>query len=232
MISNYFTSAIIFCLFPDNKYTKNMLVNWYSEKLLVYILKLKTSKTKFNLSELKIIVKYSASFSILKNLDITVDYKKLKEEWKLVDITEKHLAIFKEYEKVYAILNEFNEELALNLFVCRVFPKIIEQKDDYVLMSLEFGDYENLLLKIEKQKDGKIIVSNDLPKKSETKIFHLRPHARKSKYVINGIEYGNGNCKDTDELPNGDKMTKQSFWLNNSYIIKIIENTIKKVEEK
>ena len=86
--------------------------------------------------------------------------------------------------------------------------------------------------KIEKQKDEKIIVRNDLPKKSETKIFHLRPHARKSKYVINGIEYGNGNCKDTDELPNGDKMTKQSFWLNNSYIIKIIENTIKKVEEK
>ena len=86
--------------------------------------------------------------------------------------------------------------------------------------------------KIEKQKDEKIIVRNDLPKKSETKIFHLRPHARKSKYVINGIEYGNGKCKDTDELPNGDKMTKQSFWLNNSYIIKIIENTIKKVEEK
>ena len=86
--------------------------------------------------------------------------------------------------------------------------------------------------KIEKQKDGKIIIRNDLPKKSETKIFHLRPHARKSKYVINGIEYGNGNCKDTDELPNGDKMTKQSFWLNNGYIIKIIENTIKKVEEK
>ena len=86
--------------------------------------------------------------------------------------------------------------------------------------------------KIEKQKDGKIIVRNDLPKKSETKIFHLRPHARKSKYVINGREYGNGNCKDADELPNGDKMTKQSFWLNNGYIIKIIENTIKKVEEK
>lgn len=153
MISNYFTSAIIFCLFPDNKYTKNMLINWYSEKLLVYILKLKTSKTKLNLSELKVIIEYSASFSILKNLDITVNYKKLKEEWKLVDITEKHLAIFKEYEKVYDILNEFNEELALNLFVCRVFPKIIEQKDDYVLISLEFGDYENLLLKIEKQKD-------------------------------------------------------------------------------
>lgn len=153
MISNYFTSAIIFCLFPNNKYTKNMLVNWYSEKLLVYILKLKTSKTKLNLSELKVIIEYSASFSLLKNLDITVNYKKLKEEWKLVDITEKHLAIFREYEKVYAILNEFNEELALNLFVCRVFPKIIEQKDDYVLISLEFGDYENLLLKIEKQKD-------------------------------------------------------------------------------
>lgn len=102
---------------------------------------------------------------------------------------------------------------------------------------MEWNLYKNKFkkgvnFKIEKQKDGKIIIRNDLPKKSETKIFHLRPHARKSKYVINGIEYGNGNCKDTDELPNGDKMTKQSFWLNNGYIIKIIENTIKKVEEK
>ena len=148
MISNYFTSAIIFCLFPYNKYTKNMLVNWYSERLLVYILKLKTSKTKLNLSELKVIIEYSASFSLLKNLDITVNYKKLKEEWKFVDITKKHLAIFKEYEKVYAILKEFNEELALNLFVYRVFPKIV-----YTLISLDFGDFENLLLKIERQKD-------------------------------------------------------------------------------
>ena len=85
---------------------------------------------------------------------------------------------------------------------------------------------------VEKQSDGKVIVKNDLPKKSETKIFHLRPHASKARYVINGCEYGNGSNSDTDELPNGDKMTKQCFWLNNDYIIEIIKDIINKGEEK
>jgi putative type II restriction endonuclease len=102
---------------------------------------------------------------------------------------------------------------------------------------LEWNLYRNKFengvnFKIEKQNDGKIIVKNDLPKKSKTKIFHLRPHASKSKYVIGGQEYGNGNNGDTDELPNGDKMTKQCFWLNNDYIIKIIKDIIIKGEEK
>lgn len=69
-------------------------------------------------------------------------------------------------------------------------------------------------------------VSNDLPKKSNTKILHVRPHASKSFHRINGIIYGNGDIrKDTDELPNGDLMTKQCFWLNNDYI----KNIIKKI---
>ena len=102
---------------------------------------------------------------------------------------------------------------------------------------LEWNLYRNKFedgvnFKIEEQNDGKIIVKNDLPKKSETKIFHLRPHASKSKYVIGGQEYGNGSNSDTDELPNGDKMTKQCFWLNNDYIIKIIKDIIIKGEEK
>lgn len=81
--------------------------------------------------------------------------------------------------------------------------------------------------KIKEQKNNKMIVKNDLPKKSETKIFHLRPHASKSKYVIDGKEYGNGKNSDMDELLNNDKMTKQCFWLNNEYIIKIIDEIIK-----
>lgn len=44
MIRGYFDSAMMFYLFPNNKYTKDMLVNWYSEKLLAHILKLKVLK--------------------------------------------------------------------------------------------------------------------------------------------------------------------------------------------
>lgn len=77
---------------------------------------------------------------------------------------------------------------------------------------------------ITKDKSGKEIIKNDLPSKSEHTIFHLRPHAQKSAYVINGKRYGMGNDRDMDDLPNGDKMTCQCFWLNNDYIAKIIED--------
>lgn len=68
------------------------------------------------------------------------------------------------------------------------------------------------------------VVSNNLPKKSQTKIIHLRPKASKSAYLLdNGYSCGNVK-KDGDQLPNGEWMTKQCFWLNNDYVLKQIEN--------
>ena len=51
--------------------------------------------------------------------------------------------------------------------------------------------------------DGKVN-RNNLPKKSENKVSHVRPHGQ--------------NAKDTFDLPNGKKMTKQCFWLNAQYL--------------
>lgn len=50
--------------------------------------------------------------------------------------------------------------------------------------------------------------SNNLPKKFESPVAHVRPHGQ--------------NRKDTYPLPDGREMTKQSFWLNNTYIEKQI----------
>ncbi|MCH5210171.1 MAG: hypothetical protein J1F01_04325 [Oscillospiraceae bacterium] len=47
-------------------------------------------------------------------------------------------------------------------------------------------------------------VSNNLPKQSESRVAHVRPHGR--------------NGDDKLPLPDGRMMTKQCFWLNNSYI--------------
>ena len=47
-------------------------------------------------------------------------------------------------------------------------------------------------------------VCNDLPKQTESRISHVRPHAR--------------NANDSLPLPDGRRMPKQCFWLNNSYI--------------
>lgn len=69
-------------------------------------------------------------------------------------------------------------------------------------------------------------VENNLPNPSEDKknIFFVKPHLSKTAYLINGIKYGKGNLNEhTDELPNGDLMTKPSMWLNKNYILKAIE---------
>lgn len=47
-------------------------------------------------------------------------------------------------------------------------------------------------------------VSNNLPKKTENPVAHVRPHGK--------------NGSDRLPLPDGRMMTKQCFWLNNSYI--------------
>ena len=100
-----------------------------------------------------------------------------------------------------------------------------------VIGKTEWESYKNKFLsgvnfELKQQKNGKIIVHNDLPKKSNTKIFHLRPHSAKSAYIIKGIKYGNGSENDMDTLPNGDKMTHQCFWLNNDYVSEIIKDII------
>lgn len=50
---------------------------------------------------------------------------------------------------------------------------------------------------------------NNLPKQAESPVAHVRPHARDS--------------RDTYSLPDGREMPKQCFWLNRTYIEKIID---------
>lgn len=69
------------------------------------------------------------------------------------------------------------------------------------------------------QKNGKVIIENNLPGISDNGIFHIRPHASKSYYELkDGETYGSGSVSDSDLLPSGERMTKQAYWLNRSYI--------------
>ena len=79
-----------------------------------------------------------------------------------------------------------------------------------------------------KQKNG-IVFSNNFPKKSDNSIIHIRPHASKRYYVMeDGAVYGNGTIADADKLPDGRWMPKQSFWLNNTYVLSILDEHLKK----
>ena len=55
---------------------------------------------------------------------------------------------------------------------------------------------------------------NNLPKATENRVSHVRPHAKDS--------------SDTYELPDGRPFPKQCFWLNNSYILSQLEERFKK----
>lgn len=60
---------------------------------------------------------------------------------------------------------------------------------------------------VELKFDGRV-THNNLPKQAESRISHVRPHAR--------------NITDTYPLPDGREMPKQCFWLNRKYIEGII----------
>ncbi len=66
-------------------------------------------------------------------------------------------------------------------------------------------------------------VHNNLPGMADNGYVHVRPHTNKAAYKLkNGYRKGDIN-KHADQLPNGEWMTKQCFWFNNTYIENVLE---------
>lgn len=77
---------------------------------------------------------------------------------------------------------------------------------------------EGVKLKVVHRKKQEIVVNN-LPGLSDNGIFHIRPHASKRYYKLaDGTEIGNGTISDSDLLPSGERILRQAYWLNRSYI--------------
>ena len=65
---------------------------------------------------------------------------------------------------------------------------------------------------------GKPMFTNNLPGSDYNGVAHVRPHTSRSAYRFeDGSEYGDVD-KDASLLPDGRAMTKQSFWINNTYV--------------
>lgn len=80
-----------------------------------------------------------------------------------------------------------------------------------------------LILRKEKIK-GTFIIKNNLPKRNDNPIISIRPYAKKRYYVLdNGEIIGDDKYQYGDELPDGRWITKQSFWINEEYIMKQLE---------
>jgi hypothetical protein len=72
---------------------------------------------------------------------------------------------------------------------------------------------------------GRFNIKNNLPKKDDNPIIHIRPHAQKAYYKFDGYE--EGNPANGNELPDGRLMTTQCFWLNNTYVKSILRDDLK-----
>lgn len=132
--------------------------------------------------------------------------------------------------------SELNECLSTTRFLFVVFDRTAE---GYVLAGAAFwsmpvddleGDVrkcweatqqiisDGVVLTPHVRDDGSIRVSNNLPKASGNRVSHVRPHTSKSAYrLADGTTIGNV-ASHASELPDGQWMTKQSFWLNSSYV--------------
>lgn len=146
----------------------------------------------------------------------TIEFRRLvKEVWSdsyiynYFKYTKFLFVVYKEIDFGYTFLGGTYWKMSfddLNFMVKKEWQDI----QDTVINGLEF-----------EVKKG--VVSNNLPKKSQTEIIHLRPKANKAAYELNN-GFSSGDIeKDGDQLPNGEWMTKQCFWLNNDYVLKQIE---------
>lgn len=90
-----------------------------------------------------------------------------------------------------------------------------QQAKDAVLAGIKFQVIED--------KHGQKVLNN-LPKKRENRIAHVRPHAPKAYHQFSDGTVLGDNPTHSDVLPNGERMTKQSFWLNNTYIYGIVSS--------
>lgn len=142
-------------------------------------------------------IKEHMSFPTFKFTEI------MKQDWETSDLNE----MLSETRFMFIIFkresNTGDHKLNKVLFWSMPEEDIVECKKvwDKTIQIIDEG------VVITKKENKKL---NNLPGITESAVLHVRPHAR------------DGN--DTYELPDGRQLTKQSFWLNNNYVSKIIKS--------
>lgn len=195
-----------------------------AEELLKANIKIKATRIEENGS-----IKENASFPPFKFMDL------IHEEWLDTDDEDSNnpsqlQAYFSKYKFLFVVFKKQGKDYILkgsqlwnmpyydlNVIVRRGWEEI---KKTIV---------EGVKFKIKPVKSGKrlgkFIINNNLPGKHANPIIHIRPHAQKAYYKFGGFEVGNPS--DGNILPNGDWMTTQCFWLNNTYIYSILRSDLK-----
>ncbi len=147
---------------------------------------------------------------------ITLEYTgTLKESISFPAFDYKDLVTQVWYDQEREKMSDFYAQLETKKFLFVVFQKQKNSKE-VILKKIKFWNFP--MKDIQKVEDvwNKTIDCidegryEDLPKASENKIVHIRPHGK--------------NSKDTLETPQGTQEMKKSFWLNAKYILNAINN--------
>lgn len=102
--------------------------------------------------------------------------------------------------------------------------KIVNEGWEKIQYMVKAGNNENGIIFTKKTTKKGVVIRNNLPKKENNEIIHIRPHTQKRYYKLSNGEVFGDNPSNGDELPDGRIMTKQSFWINNSYILTQLKN--------
>lgn len=147
----------------------------------------------------------------------------IKEEWE-ESALYRYLS---ETKFLFVIYKQFEDEYVLK--GCQLWNMPLSDLNEIVQKG--WNDIKRVIIdgvklyKV-KHKNG-IVFKNNLPKKKDNSIIHIRPHARKSYYILeNGVRFGPGSISDADMLPDGRWIPKQSFWINNTYILSILNKEL------
>ncbi|MGI5850420.1 MAG: Sau3AI family type II restriction endonuclease [Christensenellales bacterium] len=163
------------------------------------------------------------SFPVFKFKDI------INEEWEDSDmyqqfVEQKYLFIVFRKDNEYNFDKNNPRHTEAHLFLEKLILWQLPEEDEIEVKQVWERTVQTIRdgVQLNKVKWGKgFRIENNLPKETENRVAHVRPHAKKSEYRFDGEKIGD--LPNANELPDGRWMTKQCFWFNKSYIFEQIK---------
>lgn len=186
--------------------SKKLSIKTLSDEMFKY-LNIDTSEFKNNNFSSKTVrlqkslkPKESMSFEKVEFHDV------IKENWKSSFLYHK----FSKTTFIFVVFQYNEDELYFKGIKTWRMPLDIIENDLYQFWLLLQNRLKSGVILEKEVKKKTIITTNNLPSSKDSDVMHIRPKAK--------------NSKDVTELPDGQLITKQAYWLNSSYIAQILKD--------
>lgn len=147
----------------------------------------------------------------------------VQEEWEESELYR----YFEETKFLFVVYRQSGDEYILK--GCQLWNMPASDLEETVYEGWKMNQnciIEGVQFKKKMQKNG-FVIENNLPKKEDNPIIHLRPHSSKRFYDFGDGEIIGEKRSYGAPLPDGRWMTQQGFWINNSYILSQLDEELK-----